>query len=190
MKHAMLATAAMLAMLGAAKAQVVTSEGSGLGYDCFVHAKLAIELNEGLQVCGLALDQGMMVLRDTAATYDNRGVILVRLGRNDEAQSDFSRAIALRPELGDPYVNLGSILIRKHEYDQAISQINLGLDRGISYPQVGYYDRALAQELAGRYKEAYYDYKKALELEPDFTLASDRLKYFVVTTTPAPKAAP
>ena len=190
MKQAILASAAMLAMLGAAKAQVITSEVSGLGYDCFVHAKSATQSNEGLQVCSLALSQGMMVLRDTAATYDNRGVILVRLGRNDEAQSDFSRAIALRPELGDPYVNLGSILIRQHQYDQAIAQINMGLDRGISYPQVGYYDRALAQELAGRYKEAYYDYKKALELEPDFTLASDRLKDFVVTRTPASVPAP
>jgi hypothetical protein len=37
----------------------------------------------------------------------------------------------------------------------------------------------------GKYNEAYYDYKKVLEIEPNFTQASERLKDFVVTRTPA-----
>ena len=43
----------------------------------------------------------------------------------------------------------------------------------------------LALELPGRYKEAYYDYKRALEIEPNFGLASERLKDFIVTRTSA-----
>jgi hypothetical protein len=41
--------------------------------------------------------------------------------------------------------------------------------------------------MLGRYKEAYYDYKKVLELEPNFAMASERLKDFVVTRVPAKK---
>jgi hypothetical protein len=43
----------------------------------------------------------------------------------------------------------------------------------------------VAYQLLGRFKEAYFDYKKVLELEPNFTQASERLKDFVVTRVPA-----
>jgi len=39
--------------------------------------------------------------------------------------------------------------------------------------------------MLGRFKEAYFDYKKVLELEPNFIMASERLKDFVVTKVPA-----
>src|SRR6185437_11216598 len=61
---------------------------------------------------------------------------------------------------------------------------NKGIELGVSFPHIGYYDRAVAYQLLGRYKEAYYDYKKVLEIEPNFTQASDRLKDFVVTRVP------
>ena len=46
--------------------------------------------------------------------------------------------------------------------------------------------RALAEELSGRYLEAYHDYKKVLELEPHYTAAEERLKDFTVIRKPAP----
>jgi tetratricopeptide (TPR) repeat protein len=138
----------------------------------------------GIKDCTIALGQSQTV-SDRAATYDNRGIILNRQGRLDEAASDFSRAIALRPDLGDAYINSGSILIQRKSYEEALAQIDKGMALGASFPAIGYYDRALALELLGRYQEAYRDYKKALEIEPNLTLASDRLKDFTVTTTPA-----
>jgi len=173
----------VLATAGAT-AQVVVSEGDGAGHDCYMYARFGREQAKALKVCAIALDQGLSV-NDRAATFDNRGIILNRLDRFDDAASDFSRAIALRPDLGDAYINLGSVLIRRKSYEEALVQINKGMTLGASFPQFGYYDRALALELLGRYKEAYYDYKKALEIEPNFTLASERLKDFTVTTVPA-----
>jgi hypothetical protein len=55
----------------------------------------------------------------------------------------------------------------------------------MAFPHIGYYDRAVAEQLLGRYKEAYYDYKKVLELEPSFAIASERLKDFTVIRVPA-----
>lgn len=167
-----------------AQAQIVVSAGSGPGQDCYRHARFGFDPAAGVKVCTLALGQ-VLTISDRAATYDNRGVILNQEGRFDEAASDFGQAIALRPDLGDPYVNSGSVLIKKKSYEDALVQINKGMVLGASLPQIGYYDRALALEMLGRYQEAYYDYKKALEIEPDFSLASERLKDFVVTTTPA-----
>ena len=166
-----------------AQAQIVVSEGSGPSQDCYLHARFGFDAVGGVQVCALALQQ-VLKISDRAATYDNRGVILNRQGRSDAAGQDFARAIALQPDLGDAYINIGSILIKKQSYEEALLQINKGLQLGVSSPQIGYYDRALALQLLGRFKEAYFDYKKALEIEPGFTLASDRLKDFVVTPIP------
>jgi len=69
--------------------------------------------------------------------------------------------------------------------NSSLVQIDKGLALGMSFPHIGYYDRAVAYQLMGRYKEAYYDYKKVLEIEPTFAAASERLKDFVVTRTPA-----
>ena len=120
-----------------------------------------------------------------AATYDNRGVMLDQLGHVERAAADFNKAIEIQPDLGDPYVNLGAMLIKKKEYAAALDQINKGMDLGMSFPHLGYYNRAITEQMLGRYKEAYYDYKKVLELEPNFIMASERVKDFVVTRTPA-----
>lgn len=175
-----------LALMGGvgAHAQMAFSVNYGPGQDCYLHARYNYELLMGIKACTTALGQ-VLSLDDQAATYDNRGVLLNQAGRLDEATQDFNRAMALRPDLGDIYINVGSMLIKQKSYEDALVQINKGMALGASLPHVGYYDRALALELLGRYKEAYSDYKKALEIEPGFTLASDRLKDFTVTTAPA-----
>jgi tetratricopeptide (TPR) repeat protein len=180
-----------LGLIGAptAQAQTIVTIGSGLAHDCYLYAKAGTQLREGVKICDGALDRDILSKKDRAGTYDNRGVMLDMLGRTEEAAADFSMAIALYPELGDPYVNLGAMLIKKGEHQAALDQINKGMDLGMGFPHIGYYDRAVAEQMLGRYKEAYYDYKKVLELEPNFVMASERLKDFVVTRAPA-KAAP
>ncbi len=168
-----------------AHAQSIVSWGVGLAHDCFVSAKTGRDLRGGVDVCNEALKREKLNQKDLAATYDNRGVMLDALGQVAEAERDFNTSISLQPTLGDPYVNLGSVLIKRRDYQAALDHINKGLELGMSFPHIGYYDRAIAEQLMGRYKEAYYDYKKVLELEPNYTAASERLKDFVVTRVPA-----
>jgi len=182
----MLLAMSVLGSVGA-QAQILVSEGIGPARDCFTHARFGFDPISGIKTCTIALTQPL-VSRDRAATYGNRGVILNRLGRSDEAAADFNRAIALQPDLGDAYINIGSVLIKQKAYEEALGQINRGLELGPSFPEIGYYNRALALELLGRYRDAYYDYRKALELDPNFTLASERLAHFVVTPAPVSSA--
>jgi tetratricopeptide (TPR) repeat protein len=177
--------AAFLAAATAAQAQTVLTIGTGLAHDCFLHAKIGNQLREGVVLCSAALKQDVLSSRDRAGTFDNRGVMLDQLGETEKAAEDFNTAIALYPDLGDPYVNLGAMLIKKGQHEAALEQINKGMDLGMGFPHIGYYDRAVAEQMLGRYKEAYYDYKKALELEPNFAMAGERLKDFVVTRVPA-----
>jgi tetratricopeptide (TPR) repeat protein len=175
------AAAGLLAMT-AANAQTIVSRGVGLSHDCYIYAKAATDPHSGIEVCNQSLKREMLDLKDQAATHDNRGVMLDAQGRVDEAAEDFNTAIRLDPGLGDPHVNLGSMLIKKQQYEAALIHINKGLDLGMSFPHIGYYDRAIAEQQLGRFKEAYYDYKKVLELEPTYQQATERLKDFTVTT--------
>jgi tetratricopeptide (TPR) repeat protein len=188
--HLMLLAASLVAAASAfiapaAQAQIFVTLGTGQAHDCFLHAKAGTQMLQGVQVCSGALDHDVLSKKDHAATYDNRGVLLDLLGRTQEAASDFNAAIALDATLGDPYVNLGAMLIKKGQHQEALEQINRGLELGMAFPHIGYYDRAVAEQMLGRYKEAYYDYKKTLELEPNFAMASERLKDFTVTRVPA-----
>jgi lipoprotein NlpI len=182
--HILIVSAALLAA-SAAQGQTVISVGTGHAHDCFIYAKSGVQLQQGVMTCDTALRQDVLSRKDRAGTYDNRGVMLDMLGHTDAAASDFHAAIALEPGLGDAYVNLGSMLIKQGDQQAALERINTGLDLGMSYPHIGYYDRAVAEQMLGRFKEAYYDYKKALELEPNFAMASERLKDFTVTRVPA-----
>jgi len=188
MKSVLLVLALTAMAATAAEAQTVFSFGSGPGQACYLHARFGLNPADGVKNCTLAL-QDALTTSDRAATYDNRGILLNQQGHFDDALSDFQRAAALRPDLGDAYINIGSILIRRKSYEEALAQIDKGMALGASFPHVAYYDRALALELLGRYKEAYADYKKALEIEPNFSMASERLKDFTVTTVPAKQAS-
>jgi len=163
----------------------VISVGTGQAHQCFIYAKSGTNLLQGVVTCTGALDRDVLSKKDRAGTFDNRGVVLDLLGRTQQAADDFNMAITLDPTLGDPYVNLGAMLIKKAQYEEALVQINKGIDMGMAFPHIGYYDRAVAEQMLGRYKEAYYDYKKVLELEPNFAMASERLKDFTVTRVPA-----
>lgn len=184
---AILATASLLAALaaGPAGAQTIVSRGVGLSHDCYIYALIGHDPHGGVDVCNEALKREMLNRKDRAATHDNRGVMLDLLGKADEAEADFTAALELDPALGDAHVNMGSMLIKKRRYDEALASINKGLELGMGFPHIGYYDRAVAEELSGRYREAYYDYKKALELKPDFDKAAERLKDFTVIRKPA-----
>ena len=172
----------------AAQAQTIVTIGSGRAHDCFIHAKTGDRLREGVTTCNAALTYDPLDKKDRAGTYDNRGILFDMLGRTEEAAADFHAAIALDPGLGDAYVNLGAVMIKRGQHAEAIDNINKGIGLGMSFLHIGYYDRAVAEQMLGRYKEAYYDYKKVLEIEPDFKMASERLKDFTVTRTPAPKS--
>jgi tetratricopeptide (TPR) repeat protein len=180
-----LLAASLFAAVPKAQAQVVITVGSGQAHQCFLYAKSGTNLLQGVQTCNGALDHDVLSKKDRAGTYDNRGVMLDALGHTQKAADDFNTSIELDPTLGDPYVNLGAMLIKKGQHEEALVQINKGLDLGMAFPHIGYYDRAVAEQMLGRFKEAYYDYKKTLELEPNFAMASERLKDFTVIRVPA-----
>src|SRR5689334_14344101 len=134
-----LLAAGLLAAAPRAQAQVVISVGNGQAHQCFIFAKSGTNLLQGALTCTGALEHDILSKKDRAGTYDNRGVINDLLGRTQKAADDFNMAIELDPTLGDPYVNLGAMMIKKGQYEESLVQINKGLDLGMAFPHIGYY---------------------------------------------------
>src|SRR3569833_1172695 len=106
------------ALASSAQAQTIVSMGKGYAHDCFTYAKAGIDPYDGVAVCDQAIAHEALTIKDRAATYDNRGVMLDLLGRTEKAAADFRQSMALDATLGDPYVNLGSMMIKEKRYDE------------------------------------------------------------------------
>lgn len=168
-----------------AAAGSVTRFGSTLARDCFLAATDHRRSLEGLAACNTALAEEVLNDDDRAATLVNRGILKVLFEDFDGAQRDYNAAIALRPNLGEAYVDRGLMFVRQSGNEQrALDDITKGLELGTREPAVAYFGRALALEALGRVSEAYYDFKRAAELAPQWQAPVDELARFTVTRKP------
>jgi len=186
-----LGTAALLSALlvpcGAHAAMLVL--GHGFAHSCYQAAEHAGTL-AGEEICTVALGDDALMVRDRAATYVNRGVIRSGLHRFQASLDDYDRAIdygshLASADLGVAYVDRASLLNAMGRYSEALESVNKGLSLGTPRPEIAYCVRALAEEGLGNLKAAYYDYKQALTLVPDFAPAAEQLKRFHVVSKPA-----
>lgn len=106
----------------------------------------------------------------TAIDYNNRGFTYSKLGRENEALEDFTRAIELGANLVEVYVNRGGTYSNLQQYDKALEDftqaikidstfIGIYLNRAHTYTKLQEYDKALA------------DYNHAIQLNPTHTMA-------------------
>jgi tetratricopeptide (TPR) repeat protein len=154
--------------------------GNGLGASCYQAAEFGNDARSAIQTCTLAIEQEPLSLTDRAATYVNRGILRSRLGDDNGALRDYNQGIGLDANHGEGYIDRGATYIVLQRYDDAMSDLNKGIAMGAHKPHIAYYDRAIVDEAIGNIRAAYQDYKKAVELEPDFALASEQLTRFKV----------
>ncbi|HEY1962919.1 MAG TPA: tetratricopeptide repeat protein [Rhizomicrobium sp.] len=158
----------------------VTVLGGGLGNDCYQTAEFGGDAAKGVETCSLALEQETLTVSDRAATFINRGILRSRTGDTDGAIKDYDVGLSIDGIHGEGYVDRGATYIAMQRYQDAMTDINKGIGLGAKKPHIAYYDRAIADEALGDVRGAYLDYKKAVELEPDFALANEQLTRFKV----------
>ncbi|HAE95366.1 MULTISPECIES: tetratricopeptide repeat protein [Hyphomonas] len=176
--------AALLLGFGAspALAQVVVL-GGGIAKDCYEAAKFeTVSPREGAETCTRAIEHEAMTPSNRAATYTNRGVLHMRAGLYQKALSDYEKAKKIRPETGETYLNEGAAFIFLEDYSSALASLDKAIALNSSDLYAAYYNRALAKEKLADIEGAYFDFKTALELKPDWELAQWQLSRFEVTT--------
>jgi len=181
-----LAFAAVLAAAPQANA-VVTVFGGGLGNDCYKAVKdEKTPFSRARDICDLALMQESMTSRDRAATFVNRGILYMRAKQNDRALDDYDRAIELKSDIPEAYINPGAALFTLGRFEEAMKDVNIGIATDDPLAKaVGHYNRGLLHERFGDVTAAYYDYKAAIELKPDFAEAATALTRFQVQVVPS-----
>jgi tetratricopeptide (TPR) repeat protein len=154
--------------------------GNGLASGCYQAAEFHADPSDGIAVCGHALEDTALSIADRAATLVNRGILESRTDNLQAAIQDYNDGLKIDSQLGEAYVDRGATEIVLKDFNHALSDINRGISLKANQPEIAYYDRAIVDEANGDVRAAYEDYKMAVQLAPDFALASDQLSRFKV----------
>lgn len=179
--RAVLVSAALAALIWPGPARAATTVlGNGLAHICSETAKAGSDDPRAIDVCTMAIESEGLTRRDLAGTYVNRGVLKMRRKAYRDAHGDFNIAVKLAPTMGEAFVNRGGALVGERRYDQALADLDHGLELGPEEPEKAYYNRGLAHEGMNNIVAAYFDYQHAAALKPEWAPPQHELLRFSV----------
>ena len=116
----------------------------------------------------------------TAEAHTFLGWSLSFLKRYDEAIEECAKAIALDPDFGNPYNDIGVYLMEQGHWHEA----RLWLEQAVDAPRYeerhfAWMNLARMYEKIGPWREALRCYRRAIDLEPDYQLARQALKLLI-----------
>lgn len=173
------AGAAGLAATLPASAAVVTV-GNSLARSCYEAAEVRSATPQKLSDCDRALVEESLTFDDRFATHVNRGIL--RMVKRDfvGAEDDYNRAIAMKPNHPDPWLNLGIMRFNQGNSAAALPLFEKALQLGTKAPEIAYFGRGLANEDRGDLKAAYADLVRARALKPGWTAPALELQRYQV----------
>jgi len=147
-----------------------------LGFD--LNGRALIELRLGRVDEAFALVERAIALADEGLPPDrhpihrlvlraNRGQLLIKKGRLEEALAEFDAAIAADPGYPDYYIDRGNLLHQMGRLDAARADYETAMRVGPPFPEP-YYNRAEIHFATGDHEAALADLDHALELDPGF----------------------
>ncbi len=157
--------------------------GNTLGEECYEDTLLAPNPRrneDALAVCDRAVVDTSVNAWNQAANHVNRAEIRLRMMDFQGALDDAEAALKIHDGIGVAYLNRGAGLVGLGRYAEALPDLEKALALGVDRPQLAYFDRAIARENLGDLKGAYFDYKKAAEIDPRLEIARAQLSRFTV----------
>lgn len=108
----------------------------------------------------------------TAEAFTFLGWTYSFLGKYDEAIAECRKAIQVDPDFGNPYNDIGTYLIEKGRFDEAIPWLEKAIEakryESYCFP---HYNLGRIWEIKGDWTKALHSYEEALKLNADYTLA-------------------
>ena len=109
----------------------------------------------------------------SAETYYNRGNTKHEIGFYQNAISDYSKAIRLKPDFVEAYHNRGNTKALLGQHFEAIADYDIAIKLKLDDPMI-YYNRGAAKGALSEYVEAITDFDTAIKLNPD-----DAMSYYL-----------
>jgi len=127
---------------------------------------------QGDLVAAIDLYKKSIAVLPTAEAHTFLGWTYSFQDRYEEAIEECEKAIREDPDFGNPYNDIGVYLIERGRYDEAIPYLQRALKakryESLHYP---HYNLGRALEKKGKWLEALAEYREALRLEKDYSLA-------------------
>lgn len=166
---------AIMAVPLAAAHSAVFTVGGPLSKLCYESALGQDNRAAAIDGCTRALDEEALLPRDRAATFVNRGILKMVSRQYRDADADFDAALALDPNLPDPWLNKGFLRLRQGDGRDALPLLQEGINRKPERQALAIFARGVAYEQMGDFRSAYEDLRRAHELEPRWSLPSEYL---------------
>ncbi|MFQ5604237.1 MAG: tetratricopeptide repeat protein [bacterium] len=116
-------------------------------------------------------------IEPTAEAYTFLGWTYSFMGRLEEAIDECHKAIAIDPDFGNPYNDIGAYLLQIGKFDQAIGWFEKAKKaKRYENPEFAYCNLGRVFELKCMWPQAMEEYKKALKILKDYTPAKIALK--------------
>ncbi|WDI31200.1 tetratricopeptide repeat protein [Hyphococcus flavus] len=158
----------------AAAQMSVSTFGASEASVCFESASNDFSTNT--KPCDEALEDAAITRSDRKKTLVNRGVIHNRNGDIAAAISDFDAALMIDNTLAEAYLNRGNSYFLASRLDEALADYQQALDLGVAQPWAAWYNIGLVHDARKEDDKAREAYQKALEENPDFTMAIQKLE--------------
>lgn len=142
--------------------------------DADIHYRLGtVYFNEGKFTDSLKeLTKAVEVYPDDPAYHNMLGLAYFAREMNAEAIKEMKKAISLDPKLSDAHVNLAMIYLVEQKWDDAIRESREAL-KNIFYrtPEYAHLNIGWGYYYKGEYPKALENFKKAVELNPNYEKA-------------------
>lgn len=149
---------------------------------------LALEAGDDARAVELytrAIEVPGLGTRRLASAYFNRALAQRRLGKLDLALSDYNQAVELWPSYARAYNNRGYLYLLKGNNVQALRDLSQSLmlqpDNPLAHVGLG-----VAYQRIAMYDWAEMEFKRAIEVNPNYVEAYQRLAW-LLATCPKPK---
>jgi len=135
-------------------------------------AQMEGELDRAVELYKDSLD-----LHPTAEAHTYLGWTYHYQGKVNDAIAECKRAIAIDPEFGNPYNDIGAYLIALGRYDESIPWLERAIDAPRYEPRhYPHFNLGRAYFAKGMITRARESFQRALEIEPRYNLARDAVE--------------
>jgi tetratricopeptide (TPR) repeat protein len=98
------------------------------------------------------------------------GVAMYQHGYLEQAAESFRQVLLTKPDNADAYYNLGTLNLRKNDFQQARQYLEKTIELRPSYPEA-WNNLGMMAAQQGHVDEAIQDFEKSLQLRPGFAIA-------------------